>query len=134
MAAERGPPVTAPPPGLLAGRLAVVTGGGSGLGAAIATGLAAAGAAGMLIDQSFPAGGAVPDGWASVVADVTDPAAQAAAFGQLAGPPQVVVACAGVVPPWTSTTPRDELVTTVFSLPPARRPVPLPWRAAERRC
>ena len=107
MAAVRGHPVTGQRPGLLAGRLTVVTGGGSGLGAAIAAGLAAAGAAGILIDQVFHAGAPVPAGWTSVVADVTDPAAQAAAFDQLAGPPQVVVACAGVVPPWTNMADLD---------------------------
>jgi len=96
--------VSAGEPGpLLAGRLAVVTGGASGLGAAIAAQLAAAGAAGLVIEQSFPAGGPVPAGWTSAIADVRDPAALAAAFDQAGGsPPQVVVACAGVVPPWTS--------------------------------
>src|SRR3984957_4950645 len=107
MAAVRGHPVTGQRPGLLAGRLTVVTGGGSGLGAAIAAGLAAAGAAGILIDQVFHAGAPVPPGGTSVVADVTDPAAQESAFDQLGGPPQVVVACAGVVPPWTNMADLD---------------------------
>jgi NAD(P)-dependent dehydrogenase (short-subunit alcohol dehydrogenase family) len=142
-------PVSGAPSGLLAGRLAVVTGGGSGLGAAIARRLAEAGATGIVIDQSFPAvpglagsaapavpeasrpgpavpglagsaapavpeasrpGPAVPGmaGWTSAVADVRDPAALAAAFDQAAGAaPQVVVACAGIVPPWTSTADID---------------------------
>jgi|HubBroStandDraft_5_1064220.scaffolds.fasta_scaffold05687_4 NAD(P)-dependent dehydrogenase (short-subunit alcohol dehydrogenase family) len=103
MAAARGRPVSAGEPGpLLAGRLAVVTGGASGLGAAIAARLAAAGAAGIVIDQDFPANGQVPAGWTSAIADVRDPAALAAAFGPAGSAPQVVVACAGVVPPWTS--------------------------------
>jgi NAD(P)-dependent dehydrogenase (short-subunit alcohol dehydrogenase family) len=108
MAAARARPVTGAQAGLLDGRLAVVTGGGSGLGAAIAARLAGAGAAGIVIDQSFAAGGQVPAGWTGAVADVRDPVALAAAFDHPAGTaPRVVVACAGVVPPWTSTADID---------------------------
>ena len=106
MSAGVGYPVSGAPAGLLAGRPAVVTGGASGLGAAIASRLAEAGAPGLIIDQTFPAG-TPPEGWTSAVADVRDPAALAAAFGTAAAAPQVVVACAGVVPPWTSTADID---------------------------
>jgi NAD(P)-dependent dehydrogenase (short-subunit alcohol dehydrogenase family) len=102
MCAGGGHPVSGAPAGLLVGRPAVVTGGASGLGAAIAVRLAQAGAPGLIIDQTFPTGKPLPEGWTSAVADVRDPAALAAAFGTAPAPPQVVVACAGVVPPWTS--------------------------------
>lgn len=94
-------------PGLLAGRTAVVTGGARGLGAAIAARLAAAGATGTVIDQSLPAEPSWPAGWTAAAADVRDPGALAAAFGPADRRPDVVVACAGVVPPWTSTADID---------------------------
>lgn len=90
--------------GPLRGRTAVVTGGTRGLGAAIAARLAAAGALGTVIDQSAADG--TPPGWDCAVADVRDADSLSAAFDQAAaahGAPRVVVACAGIVPPWTST-------------------------------
>jgi NAD(P)-dependent dehydrogenase (short-subunit alcohol dehydrogenase family) len=99
--------VTAGGPGLLSGRTAVVTGGARGLGAAIAARLAAAGAAGTVIDLSVPAPPTSPSGWTAVAADVRDPDALAAAFGPPGRAPDVVVACAGVVPPWTRTAEID---------------------------
>jgi NAD(P)-dependent dehydrogenase (short-subunit alcohol dehydrogenase family) len=95
------------PRGLLAGGSAVVTGGARGLGAAIAARLAAAGAVGTVIDLSLPAEPSWPAGWTAVRADVRDPDALAAAFGPPGRAPDVVVACAGVVPPWTRTADID---------------------------
>ena len=105
-AAGRGP-VSAPVAGLLAGRSAVVTGGARGIGAAVATRLAAAGAAGTVIDQSLPAEPSWPAGWRAVGADVRDAGALASAFGPAGYAPDVVVACAGIVPPWTRTAEID---------------------------
>lgn len=89
--------------GPLSGRTAVVTGAARGLGAAIAARLAAAGALGTVVDQGAAA--ATPPGWDYAVADVRDAGSLGAAFDQAAahGTPRVVVACAGIVPPWTST-------------------------------
>lgn len=95
------------PGGLLAGRSAVVTGGARGLGAAIAGRLSAAGATGTVIDLSLPGRPSWPDGWTAAAADVRDPAALTAAFGPPGRAPDVVVACAGVVPPWTRTADID---------------------------
>jgi NAD(P)-dependent dehydrogenase (short-subunit alcohol dehydrogenase family) len=95
------------PAGLLSGRIAVVTGGARGLGAAIAARLAEAGATGTVIDLSLPARPSWPAGWDASTADVRDPAALAAAFGPAGRAPDVVVACAGVVPAWTRTADID---------------------------
>jgi NAD(P)-dependent dehydrogenase (short-subunit alcohol dehydrogenase family) len=98
--------VSTPLAGLLAGRTAVVTGGARGLGAAIAARLAAAGATGTMIDMSVPAPPG-PVGWRVAAADVRDASALAAAFGPPGDAPDVVVACAGIVPPWTRTAQID---------------------------
>jgi NAD(P)-dependent dehydrogenase (short-subunit alcohol dehydrogenase family) len=95
------------PGGLLSGRSAVVTGGARGLGAAITARLAAAGAVGTVIDLSLPAEPSWPAGWTAAAADVRDPDALATAFGPAGRAPDVVVACAGVVPPWTRTADID---------------------------
>jgi NAD(P)-dependent dehydrogenase (short-subunit alcohol dehydrogenase family) len=106
-AAQRDPAAgeSANAPQLLAGRVALVTGGANGLGAAIAATLAAAGAAGVVLDRDTT-GAAPPAGWFAQAADVTDEdalraavAACVARFGRL----DVVVANAGVVPPWRET-------------------------------
>jgi NAD(P)-dependent dehydrogenase (short-subunit alcohol dehydrogenase family) len=99
--------VSAPLAGLLAGRSAVVTGGARGIGAAVAARLAAAGTAGTVIDQSLPGEPSWPAGWRAVAADVRDAGALANAFGPAGHAPDVVVACAGIVPPWTRTAEID---------------------------
>ncbi len=94
-----------PVPGLLAGRVAVVTGGAAGIGAAIARTLAEAGARGAVLDLAAPEGGA-PEGWLALAADVRRADSLAAAFAEVAaalGPLDIAVANAGIVPPWTTT-------------------------------
>jgi NAD(P)-dependent dehydrogenase (short-subunit alcohol dehydrogenase family) len=93
--------------GLLAERVALVTGGAQGLGAAIAHAFARAGAVGSVVDLEA---GACEAGWTALAADVTveDEVERAVAetvrrYGRL----DVVVANAGVVPPWSDTSNLD---------------------------
>src|SRR5262249_16546925 len=73
--------------GMLAGRVAVVTGGASGLGAAICRALAADGAHVVVIDLDGDAarGGAREVGGTPVTGDVTDSAAVTQAIDRAAG-------------------------------------------------
>lgn len=85
----------------LTGRRAVVTGGGRGLGRAIADRLATLGAAITVVDLPGSMDG-LPPGWEGVALDLTTPDAQAvlADLATRLSPVSVVVANAGVVPPW----------------------------------
>jgi len=85
------------------GQAALVTGGGSGLGAATATKLAARGAKVALLDVNLEAAKAVAAkiGGVAIACDVTQADATAAAIGQARaahGPARIVVNCAGVGP------------------------------------
>lgn len=90
--------------GLLRGRRAVITGGGNGIGAAIAKCFADAGATGVVLDlPAAVAAAKPPPGWYGVEVDVRDEASMAAAMNRsrdLLGHVDAVVAAAGVVPDW----------------------------------
>lgn len=84
----------------LQGRVAVVTGGASGLGAAAAQALHARGAQVVALDRAAPAG--APQGVAWMAADVSDDEAMEQAFARIRerhGPVYVLVNCAGVAQP-----------------------------------
>lgn len=83
--------------GALQGRRAVVTGGARGLGRAIVARLAAAGAAVTVIDAD-PAG--LPPDWRGVALDLAAPGAEAALADLAASPVDILIANAGIVPPW----------------------------------
>jgi NAD(P)-dependent dehydrogenase (short-subunit alcohol dehydrogenase family) len=85
------------------GHAALITGGGSGLGAATAEKLAARGAKVALIDVNLGAAEAVAAkiGGLAIACDVTDDNAMAAAIGEANakhGPARILVNCAGVGP------------------------------------
>jgi NAD(P)-dependent dehydrogenase (short-subunit alcohol dehydrogenase family) len=94
--------------GPLAGRTVAVTGGASGIGAAIVQLFAQAGARGAVLDVASPP--APPDGWLALAADVRDANSLTEAFdavGRELGSLDVLVAAAGVVPPWSRTATLD---------------------------
>ncbi len=87
----------------LRGQAAIVTGGGSGLGAATAEALASAGARVTVLDVNRAAAEAVASrvGGVAAVCDVADPAAATAAVALASaahGPARLLVNCAGIGP------------------------------------
>ena len=95
---------------LLSGRVAVVTGGAAGIGAAVVRVLAEAGARGAVLDRVSPETFEVPDNWVALGADVREASSIESAFAQVRETfdrVDVVVANAGLVPPWTTTATID---------------------------
>jgi len=90
----------------LAGSVAIVTGGASGLGAATVRKLAAGGAKVVIVDRDEAKGAALAGelGASYAKADVTDPTQIDAALGEAGklGPLRIAVSCAGVG--WASRT------------------------------
>lgn len=85
------------------GQAAIVTGAASGLGAATARALAAAGARVTLLDTNLQAAAAVAGeiGGHAVACDVSDPASLEAALASARsrhGPARIAVSCAGIAP------------------------------------
>ena len=89
---------------LLAGKSVAVTGGATGIGAAIAARFADEGARGIVLDVNEPR--VLPAGWRSTIVDVRDDAAVARVFADV-GPVDVLVAAAGIVPGWRAITELD---------------------------
>jgi len=82
----------------ISGKTALVTGGGSGLGAATARCLAAEGALVIVVDRDADAATAVAQevGGIAAIADVTDETAIANALNTASATPQIIVNCAGI--------------------------------------
>jgi NAD(P)-dependent dehydrogenase (short-subunit alcohol dehydrogenase family) len=94
----------------LVGRKAVVTGGCSGLGRAIAERLAGAGASILVVDLPRALAGAdLPEAWDGFAADLGTEDCQAALRGlaETMGTVDIVIANAGVVPPWRGVADLD---------------------------
>jgi NAD(P)-dependent dehydrogenase (short-subunit alcohol dehydrogenase family) len=112
----------------LAGRIAVVTGGSSGIGAGMAAALAGAGAQVVLVARDAERLGAAADGLrarggqaAWVSADLADRAGLERAADETAaafGPPDILVNCAGINlrPPLSSLTAADWDLTMAVNL------------------
>lgn len=96
---------------LLDGRRVLVTGGCSGIGAAVVDRFTAEGATGVVLDlQGALDGASLPAGWDGVAVDLRDDASTEAAFARvadLAPELDVVVAAAGVVPGWATVAEVD---------------------------
>lgn len=96
--------------GLLSGRIAVVTGGANGLGAAIVDLFIREGAHGAIFDLQSGTSPETSSAWPVIHADVRDAASMREAFAKVVeefGRVDIVVANAGVVPSWTSTAEID---------------------------
>jgi NAD(P)-dependent dehydrogenase (short-subunit alcohol dehydrogenase family) len=89
---------------LLDGLTVAITGGATGLGAAIAQRFAAEGARGHVLDVRAPAN--LPAGWTATTVDLRDDDAVADAFAAV-GAVDVLVAAAGIVPGWRTTAGLD---------------------------
>lgn len=92
-------------PGLLTGKVALVTGGAAGLGRRIAERFSTEGAKGLTFDIAAAAG-ELPLGWIEARGNVADESEVDRAMAQVSetfGRLDVVVANAGVVPPWHDT-------------------------------
>jgi NAD(P)-dependent dehydrogenase (short-subunit alcohol dehydrogenase family) len=89
---------------LLDGLTVAITGGATGLGAAIAQRFAAEGARGKVLDVRAPAD--LPARWTATTVDVRDDDAVADAFAAV-GAVDVLVAAAGIVPGWRTTAGLD---------------------------
>jgi len=96
---------------LLAGRIALITGGGRGIGRAIVGQFAEHGAIGFVLDtEAVIASAKLPAGFTARVADVSDERSVADAFAAAVkehGRVDVVAANAGIVPPWHDTDDLD---------------------------
>lgn len=91
----------------LEGKTAIVTGGASGIGLAIAHAYAVAGARGVVLDLHAPLNGELPAGWTSLLVDVRDDASVSSAVVAAAaslGSIDVLALAAGIVPPWRGLT------------------------------
>lgn len=92
-------------------KIALVTGGSRGLGAAIISCLASQGVKGAAVDRDLPAEPTkLPSDFIAIFADVKDEVSIKAAIDQTVtrfGRLDIVVANAGVVPPWSETKDLD---------------------------
>ena len=94
----------------LTGRKAVVTGGSTGLGRAIAARLAQSGAAVTIVDLPQALATAdLPEGWQTFAADLGTVDCQTVLRGlaEEMGPVDIVIANAGIVPPWRGVADLD---------------------------